>query len=228
MIRALLLLVAALPSWGAIAYVNGVATAGSTMGALSVTTGNMVVACALYQTGGASVTAADTAGNTYVALPQQARGTDFAYGVWCFYVLNATGNASNVVTFSGPFIYEGAVAQYSGVATSAALDVTNKGAGGNSITATTQSFSTTTANQLILISGPSENWALVSTNIAGTAGNVRVTAPNGTITIADRIVSSIQSSVTASMTNISSQKWAIVVFSFKEASSGRRRITLIQ
>ena len=230
MIRLLVLLLASLPGWGAIAFVNGSAAAGATMGAISVTGGNMLVACAVYQGGGASVTVSDTAGNTYVSLTPQLRGTDSAYGVWCHYSLNVTGAASNVVVFAGPSVFEGAVVQYSGVATSSALDVTGVGAAGNSNTATTASFTTSTANQLILSATPAELWGITSFTIGGVAANSRVTSPSGTITIADRIVSSIQSGIAAVATNSSAQKWAILAFSFKEAAAGggRRRITLIQ
>lgn len=108
----------------AAAYVNeghAFATAsGGTIatGATSHTTGNLLVCCVRHESTATTISVADTAGNTWTPLTKVSHGgTDMHLQL--FYVLNCTGNASNVVTatFGANRAYRGIqVMQFSGLA----------------------------------------------------------------------------------------------------------------
>ncbi len=221
--KTLILLLASLPAFSAIAYVNSstktdfVLATSQAATALNVTTGNMVIGCSQNAVTGDSLTMTDNASNTYTALAVQNRATD-DYAVTCFYTLNATGNAALVLTLTSTGVknfYNFLVLQYSGVATASALDVTNKGAKATSASIQSQAFTTATASQLIFavtIGGLS----VTSPTIAGVSANSRVNDSSDTMYAFDRIVSAIQTAQTADA-SCTAGIWGIAVFSFKAA-----------
>ncbi len=107
----------------AAAYVNeghgfNSASGGSiATGATSHTTGNLLVCCVRHEGLSTSTTISDTAGNTWVPLTEVSHPSGDMF-LQLFYVLNCTGNASNVVTatFGASRTYSGIqVMQFSGL-----------------------------------------------------------------------------------------------------------------
>lgn len=187
-------------------------------GAISTTNGNMIGVCVGYLSTAGTITVTDTASNTYTALTAQPRfSTD--YFVQFFYAKNITGNASNVVTMhqsgattSFPAIV---VLEYSNLNTSSPADVDNKGAVSSSSPVTSQTFTTASANEAILACA---NTAGSGTYVAGSGYTIQETTTHKLASVEDKIVSSIQTSVTASMsfTAGTSPNNGIAAASFKQ------------
>jgi len=221
----LLLLISLSPMLMAITLVNKTAAclngsqANISATAQNHTGGNLIAVYAFWSTTSTTVSVSDTAGNSYSGVTAYTRGDSGAKGQW-FYAKNISGNSSNVVkltptggSFSYPCIY---VLQYSGLDTSAPQDA-DVGQGGNtSGTVTSPSFSTTVANEVILY-GLGGNGSQTFT--AGTGYGLEAVDGNGYGATEDKIVSSTQSSVTASMGG-NNNYYVGAVVSFKAASAG--------
>lgn len=153
----------------------------------------------------------DTAGNTWV----QAGTNTYTSGttVECWYVLSSTANASNVVTmtFGGVNDYlEATCLQYTFTPTATPVDVfavTTSGGGGTSMTSA--AFTTAQANELaiVVLHG-------VPTFTAGSGYTER--DDHNYAGVQDQSFTSVQTSVTASMT-CGGSAGPIVVITFRES-----------
>lgn len=185
-----------------------------------VSTGELIVACVRWgnNTSQTVTGVADTAGNTYTPLTRVVNGTSEAIQYW--YCANATGNANNVVTatFSANSgvnsIYVWNITN--GLRTSP-LDVQTSG---TSATAgvTSAAFTTTHANEMILALAthfatgntysPGAGYTLDNAHFPILAGGQYTGAEH-------KAVSSIQTSVTATLTGLIAQAALIAVSSFQ-------------
>ena len=215
----------------ALAHVN--ATSGSGDGgsttiaatAANHTGGNLLVVCVVWSSAAQTLSSiADTAGNTYTRHPssKQDSGSD---NTEIFYAKNITGNASNVVTatFSGSSTFRRImVDQISGADTSAPADQAGIG-GGTSATATTSSFTTTQADEIIVAGVGNTNTTSFS---AGAAGTIRVNNVGGDSAMEDNIVSSTGSYTGSMVSDIGSTTWFISAASYKQAGGGGGGVTV--
>lgn len=187
----------------------------------SATTGNLLAVAVEGGPSGITFSVTDSpSGNTYTALTRKNR-SDTNQGIQWFYAKNITGNASLVATahYSGsggnfPSIH---VYEISGLDTSAPSDVDNGNNGTGTAMAST-SFTTAVANEIILAA-------------YGAFGQPTFTAGSGYTGTADasnlmgseyKIVTSIQTTVTATATRSDSNPWAFVTCSFKIGTSTGR------
>lgn len=184
---------------------------------MNVTTGNLlVVACGALI--GTTITVSDTgSANTFTGLTTYTRGDSAAIEKF-FYAKNTAASAADTITcnFSpnSGFSYTLA-AQYSGASTTAPADV-DVGAGGltNISTFVTPPFTTTAANEVIMVVAPYN--ASVSTISAAGACTIRATDPQGESAMEECIVSSIQVGATESLTGLNpTAQWVISAASFK-------------
>ena len=220
------------PLYGAIAYVNaashdtgGVGGTQVSAPATSHTTGNLLYVTVMMDTycGGRAVSVSDTASNSYTQI-----GTVLDSGFTCqaqFYANNITGNASNVVTAtwstpSGMFLAI-SVLQFSGVDSASPLDASATGTATSATLVTSGTFSTATANQVLVAGGASYDYSRTWTADTGYAIPSGATTEYAFSTAQYKIVSSTQTNVTASLTvSSSSAALSIMVATFKEASGG--------
>jgi len=178
-----------------------------------------VVVVSWYHTS-ATASVADTAGNTYTGKTVvQSPGNEQTR---LFYAYNITGHASNVVTatFSATCPYRFLlIEQYSGILITDPFDVeANAHDESAGTTATSATFTTTQADELIVVGVVSPNCGAMT---AGT-GYTLLQQPS-TLSAGDeeKIVSSIQTSVTATMTwATSSSRWSMVLATFKASAVG--------
>ena len=231
---ALFLIAFGAPSSATIAFVNATAASDNSgtndatlaLPALSVTTGNaLVVATSAVANGGTwpptSIT--DTAGNTFNLIVTGS--WDASDNVSCYLALNVTGNASDVITtnFNGAWNFAAMVAaQYSGAATSSAVDTSFVGSnsGTQGTTHTTNAFTTTNANDALVV----VDRILFNNNQTFTAGaGYTLEASDAAaqqIALEDKIVSATQSGVTASVTYSASVGWEMCGIALKQAAAG--------
>jgi hypothetical protein len=218
---------------GAIALVNSSSAIDSSGGfaatlaapAINASAGNLIAVythCEQNTVG--SIT--DTAGNTYTGLTAGTRGAGFPRGQW-FYAKNIAGNAANVVTLhiaggGGVSQFTGiAVLQFSGLDTAAPLDVDIAGGGFITSPVTSSAFTTSTANEVILMG---VDWNInAGTLTAGTGYTIQESQLSASPSIAAqyKIVASVQVAVTASLSWTGG--FATVdhgVASFKAAAAG--------
>lgn len=184
---------------------------------MNVTTGNLlVVACGALI--GTTITVSDTgSANTFTGLTTYTRGDSAAIEKF-FYAKNTVASAADTITcnFSpnSGFSYTLA-AQYSGASITAPADV-DVGAGGltNISTFVTPPFTTTAANEVIMVVAPYN--ASVSTISSAGACTIRATDPQGESAMEECIVSSIQVGATESLTSLNpTAQWVISAASFK-------------
>jgi len=203
----------------AIAYVNS-ASGGSRLSltsistnAFSVTTGNLIVVGVRNDGGGAVTGVSDTAGNTYTQI-----SAIVPYSL--FYAKNITGNASNVITASfGASIFNAIDAvQYSGLDKTSPLDATATGTGSGSTTITSGTFSTSSADQII-VAGCQQSFVGASWT-AESNYTKRVESYENITMIEDKIVSTTQSSITSSASSSSTVDKVILVATFKQIELG--------
>ncbi|MGH9404411.1 MAG: hypothetical protein ACRD3D_01085 [Terriglobia bacterium] len=210
----------------AIAYVNSASVFSqpavtSLAVTLDVAAGNLVVLMVVGSKASApTITAADTAGNSWTAGAIQDDGTGQSW-TGGLYSYIGTGNASDVITVSGlnSSSYASLAAlQYSGVASSGALDVNgyfDNSVAGESATFNAGPISTVDANEVI-----------VSCAVASRYSNPAIDSPYTSrqsqqyFTCGDQIVSSTQSGVSVPYSLSAADWWATVVLSFKAASIG--------
>ncbi len=175
-------------------------------GAFSATTGNAVLAfCRTGANVQSSVT--DTALNTYTAIGSQTWNSSLAAAMQAFLATNITGNASDVATchFTSSGYNEVIALQY---ALAGPFDVTASSTSAGAITVSTSAFTTTAAIEVIVACGTVPNTAHTFT--AGPGYNLEKTDTAGDMACEDKLVSTIQSGVVASMTAESSVAWDIV------------------
>jgi hypothetical protein len=198
------------------AVFNGTPVTTVSASAINATSGNLIAVFVTYYYGvhgdPATTTITDTAGNTYTQVDTRDNGA--SQKIISFYAKNIVGNASNVVTatFSSNTIYTDIfVLQYSGLDTASPLDAHTTGTASASTSVTSSSFTTSQADEVI-VAGAFDDTGGPLTAEAGYTKQVSVN--NGGVE--DKIVSSIQTGVTASMTGASGN-WGMAVMTFKQA-----------
>ena len=191
--------------------------------ATSLTTGNLIIVgfrTSQFFAAAPTGTISDTAGNNYVLATSKTDGNTAWSAVYLYYCENAIGHASNVVTvtYSGGNSNNSGIfsAQYSGVALTGSKDTTNATNSGStsSTSFTSGAFTTTQSDELIIAVG----YSISATSFtAGTGYFLQKQA--GVIAYEDKIVSSIQTGITASMSCNNSNIWAFLVTTFKAAAA---------
>lgn len=220
-------------------YVSGAdsgAISGSTLttvatGTFNVTAGNLV-ACGFESFWGVtpgSLAVSDTAGNQFIFGGGGNMGGNYnTTQTTAFYSITTASNASDVVTVNlsvGSEFIAVACTQWSVTATYRfVVDATPAAAtGASGTTLTSSTFTTTSANELILGFGGGFNGTIAAGNIGGTGATLqRVNDTNGTSSIVgveSRTVTSIQTSITAAMTNSANNAWTMQVLSFSATTS---------
>lgn len=191
--------------------------------ATSLTTGNLIVVGIRWNSpGGESIiSVSDTASNGYIAGPIT-ENIDLDV-VQIYYAANVTGNGSNVVTvnFSGIVPYRAANSiQYSGCAVSSPGDAQADGISHANVTVTSSSFTTTVADEVIVaaatISTLGDTWT------AGSGYTDVIEDSGASLMMEEKIVSSIQTGVTATADSGTTTDKAIVVMTFKIQAGGTR------
>ncbi len=214
----------------AIAYVsssigNNAATGTSiATAALSTTNGNLIVVCIAAGAGGASETVTsvtDTATNTYVQFSGAKAGTDGGLcDIW--YAKNITGNAANVVTanFSATLTLRAIhQLQYSGLNLLTPEDTSAQNANANAGSIVSSSFTTITANEVIVAFGQQANDGGTWTPDTGYTSRTATVNPNRCSNATDKIVSAVQTGVTVTMsTDGGNAPIGISVATFKSAT----------
>lgn len=210
----------------AIAYVNSSPKTGLGSGstvatpAISHTTGNLLVVAVRWDSTTVTVTGvADTAGNTYTSRTVKTfNGTD---SVQFWYAKNITGNASNVVTAtfssSAPSASGITVDQFSGCDTTSPYDTEASGSGSGT-GLVTGAFTTTTADEVIVVAG--DQGSTSGTYTAGAGYTIAGQTIGVALSTEYQIVSSIQTGVTAGITSSAGLAYGIIAATFKIASGG--------
>ncbi len=221
-----------------IARVNKVAAGTQSIGAalttsgLNVTAGNLLVAYARWAGDATTATVTDSAGNTWVGISQVAwaSGVGFAN---IFYCANCLGGSSVTFTLNtGSASFRGLeVAQYSGISTTSPLDAHDGTATGSTTTMTSGTFTITAPNELVFVGFGITN--LTGGESAGTGYTLQDVNSTAGVGFEDKIVSSIQTSVTATATEGAANPWQMYVATFRapntttqKTQSGKARITV--
>lgn len=180
------------------------------LAAQNLTSGHMNIACVKWEASVNLSTITDTAGNTYTLLTQQNHSSSEPR-VRCGYVLSATGNASNVVTFtfSGSASYmRGAVHSFSYTGGSAVLDGEIGSTEDDSdLTPSSNTLTTTGTDEVCLaIHGDYTSQSFSSTTINGVAHSGSPIDLGDTI-IWYRLLSATFSSGASSLTRNIDNRW---------------------
>lgn len=194
-------------------------------GAFVATAGNLIVAIVRQDddlNGPTSVS--DTAGNSYSNVVTATMSSGDLIGLW--YAKNITGNAANVVsaTWAAGHSFNAVLTlQYSGCDTTSPLDAHAFGTTISASTIVSGSFTTTAANEVIVVGG--SNNSLSNTYSGGAIGSGTGTfevadgaAGAEMIGATDLIVSAIQTGITAAMGFTAGTIGEIVVATFKSAT----------
>ncbi len=195
--------------------------AGSGSGTFPTSAGDCIAVFVVWGSTSITVTSVtDVAGNTYTAQTSCPRSDGFSSGQW-WVAKNVTGNAANAATanFSSTVAYVAIHAlEYSGVDTSSPVDVNPAAGAGSGATLTSASFTTTSANEVLLVGGNAASYITFTAGGSYTIQTQDSATPTGPISATeDLIVTSTQSSVTASMTQSGTGAWLIAVLSLKAA-----------
>jgi len=189
----------------------------------SVTAGSLIVVQVSANTTTGTATCADSLGQTYTLAVGPTVNATFGYSQWIFYFANSAAGANTVtVTFSVSINSKRLhILEYSGLATSAVLDVT-AAATGYSATPASGAATTTTNNQLIFGGG-----FMDSSDIAAGTGFTARQAADGYIKPEDKN-GATAGSYNATFTSSSAAEWIAQMATFKEPSgagaASRRRI----
>lgn len=203
---------------------NSANAATAATGTFSSTTGNLIFVFGRTASGGAgtcgvSVTASasDTASNTYTVVAYKEPGDNVGCGV-VLYAKNITGHASNVVTvtWNASATYTAiSIQEWSGLSTTSPLDTSAVGNSGSGTTVTSGTFSTATANEVIIAGAVCNSFSAGFTPDTGYTVPSGALVPSGFVTTEYKIVSSTQSSVTTNFTTTAVTGKDIVVATFK-------------
>lgn len=182
------------------AFFNAGSSSSNAFTALNVSSGDTIVVGSRTGVPGSSVlSVTDTAGNVYRQLSGN-YGSSTPTELW--YCTNCLSNASNIVTINytnGSGNASGAVGQYRGLATLSPVDVVDLAHVNSGFTITSNAFTTTVANSLLIcyaiINNTGGSWTPDTgwTNAAADASGVGM--------LQHKIVSSIQSGVTTTVTH---------------------------
>jgi hypothetical protein len=188
-------------------------------GAFNLGAGNAIlVAVRAGQPGGQSwpPTITDTAGDSFTLINTASNNPNSQ--VSCWLGKNTGSNVSNVVTasFAGTWYFAAiATVQYSGVDKVAPLDTSATGTSPGATSVTSGSFTTTKAKEVLVAAASPD--ASGGTFTAGSGYTVEVADSGTALAIEDRIVNSIQTGATASISYSASQPWGICVAALKAA-----------
>jgi hypothetical protein len=193
-----------------------------------VTSGNLVACSVQYGNSGNPslvLTVSGTGGDTFTQAGSNSEVTTASWGA-LYYRSNATGNASYAVTASwspvGYSNYVGIVCgQYSGAATTAALDKTALGINNSSSGiypynfCTTSAFTTTSAKEVIIMgaSGGPTYAANSPLTLRGVSGSSALAS------LSDATVTTIQTGATETVTGGSYNSWNCNLATFIKAAS---------
>jgi len=150
-------------------------------------------------------------------------------GQW-FFAKNIAGNGSDSVTaaFSVAESFVTLhVLEYSGLDTVSPLDVdTGTGGSGTGGTLTSPAFTTSQASEVVLVGGAATGFV---TFTAGAGYTLRTQDTGPVAATEDQIFASVQTGITATMTQSGSGDWLICVISFKATagSGGSGRLMLL-
>lgn len=162
----------------------------------------------------------DSASNTYTQAYLRANGTSIELG--CYYLLNCgTGITSVTANFGASTDIGMWVWEFSGLATSSALDGTPVSASGSSTAPASGNLTTTNANDLLIggIVWPSHSTTLSGTTTGFTQETKQNGGNNSELQAAYQIVSAT-GSYSFSGTLSASKPWAAGIAAFKAAASG--------
>ena len=160
----------------------------------------------------------DTAGNTYVEATNLSVSGRGDAEVW--YCLKSNSNASNVITvnFSPNGAYLGLCAsQYTnGGSAGFVRDIVASGQNASTNSISTSSFTTTVADEVIVAYATQATAGATFT--PGSGYTIRCVTGDGTDAIEDKIVTSIQTSVVATMNSSLTFGFGIIAVSFYDAN----------
>jgi len=202
------------------------ATVSATFASTTITGNLIVVSCAAYSDGNFS--AADGGTNTFTQIRQTTWNNNEGNSVlWTGYVQNATGKASHQITCTNTvsnFRMAIRITEYSGIATTGALDQ-NAGSSGLDGTAASSGNTTTTAQANELLYGAI--MAIKNTGAGTITAGASYTVRGSTLTAGnyirladeDRNVTST-GTYPADATISTSNDWAAHIVTFKDAAAG--------
>jgi O-glycosyl hydrolase len=187
--------------------------------ASNVTSGNFISVVVSSTSATEVYTVTDSLGNTYHQAVQQSQSTGGTTAA-IYYAMNISGGADNVTVAQSVSAHLNfAILEYSGIATTSALDVTasNTGTG----TAVSSGSATTTANGDLLIGGLMASGAGF-TFTAGTGYTIEeaVSAAPSTFLVAEDQVQTSAGSASATATVSASNPWAATFAAFKNSIPG--------
>jgi len=165
-------------------------------------------------------TVSDTSSNVWNALPVlRGPAGQGALSIKLFYAMNIAGGTTTITLNSSPGDVGIHAVEYSGVATSNALDVTNTAvSNGNTTTTPTSGSFTPTAGDLVYAYFGDE--ALAQTSITAGTGYTIVSTTGNHVDASENNLEASSGAQTASFTlGTASQSWALYVAAFK-ASGG--------
>ena len=167
----------------------------------------------------------DTAGNTFTPSSCARVETTMNTGNWLkiYYAQNTTGNANDIVTASwsgGTTVWFASIVvlQHTGVALSSSLDTCSTTGSESTPTCTSASYTTTTANQVIVTFAQQNDigWAWS----AGTGNTLRQQDGSNVLGAQTQVVTGIQTTQTEFMTSAGTGiDCAVVVTTFKAAGT---------
>ena len=176
--------------------------------------GNLVVLALRVGAASPTVSVSDSFSNIYNLAASQVQTTD-GHTVYIYYAMGIAAGANTIaVSLGSAFTIRMAIHEYSGVAPSAALDVT-LGAQGSSTTPSSGNVTTTQASELVFGVGSSAN---PDTWTGGSGFTLRQTAGNKLAT-EDKVLSSTQT-LAAAFSLSGTDNWAALIATFKAASAG--------
>jgi hypothetical protein len=208
------------PAWAAIARVQKADTyPGNSVTLDGTTPGNFLVVAASWADATSDPTVSDTAQNTWNALPVLRGPAGWgAVSIQLFYAMNIRGGNTTVTLSSSPADVGVHAVEYSGVATSAALDVTNGSVAAGSTTTPTSGSFTPTAGDLVYVYFGDEALAQ-STITAGTSYTMITTTGDHVDASEDKLGTASGAQTAGFTVGAASASWALYVATFKPSGA---------
>jgi hypothetical protein len=183
---------------------------------INVAAGQLIIGfCSAAASSQTTISFSDTAGDTFTALRSNLSTTPYTE---MFYTLNSIANSSEKFTCTfgnSASNMTTSHAIFSGVATSGASDANPTVATGTGTTATTNSFSTTSANEVIFTVGAWDSAGTLGAPSGFTSAFFNGGYTGGTY----EIVTATQSGLTPATTNTAGGTWAAYAVSFTAAAT---------
>lgn len=156
----------------------------------------------------------DTLGQTWTKAKSQVQTTDGGF-VSLWYVENTAGGACTVqVAYASAANVRLIVMEYSGVATSGALNQTNSAQADASSAVNAGAINTTQPEELIVVAARNDTNTTFTAGAGYTLRTEQAAAPNTRLVYEDRVTSS-SGSYSGLMTSSGNLLWAAVIVSFK-------------